>query len=323
VASEIDIPGAVRQHLLNQYQQWPVQSNRSSTLGFPCLRHLVYKRTRWREEAAPPADLLAIFAEGNLHEEAVITAMRNAGIKVILQQRAFEYKEHEITGSIDGQIVVDGASWPFDIKSTSSYTFRSLNTVEDVIAHKYHYVRSWRSQLVLYCLLAEKERSYLILKDKQTGALKQIEVPLDYAHAEELIQKADAINAHVKAGTLPDRIPYDADICGRCSFFGICLPDEALRAGAELVDDPEFAAKLGRRADLEGAAREFSRLDEEIKAEVKRRLTPGKEAVIGVDWLVRLTSSSRKAYQVPETDVVTVRIERLGPKHEHSTDTNA
>lgn len=311
-----DIPAAVRDRLLRSYEQWPVRSNRASALGHPCLRFLTYKRTRWQEEAIPPARLLQIFEEGKLHEEAVLASMRRAGFRVILQQRAFEYREHEITGTIDGQVLLgEGAAAetiPFDVKSCSPFTFRALSTMEQVRDHAYYYVRNWYAQIVLYCLLGNKPRGLLILKDKTTGELKQIEVPLDYTHAEELIRKADAVNAHVRAGTLPDRIPYDAGICGDCSFFHLCLPDEALRAGATLTDDAALEAKLRRRADLEAMAREFERLDREIKEQAKRQLAPGEETIVGVDWLVRAKPAHRKGYAVAESDYVTVQIERLG-----------
>ncbi len=306
------IPLTVLDRLVREYQQWPVRSNRASLLGHPCLRYLTYKRVAWQEEATPPATLLQIFEEGKLHEDAVLAVMRRAGFRVTLQQKAFEYREHELTGSIDGQVLLGAESLPFDVKSCSSYTWQSLNTVDDVRNHKYHYVRGWYSQLVLYCLMGNKERSLMILKDKSTGQLKQIEIPLDFQHAEELLKKADAINAHVKAGTLPDRIPYDEDVCGRCTMFHLCLPDEALRAGATLIDDADLQAKLERRAALEQAAREFERLDKAIKDQVELQLSPDTECVVGVDWIVRSKTQTRKGYTVSASTYQTVQIQRLG-----------
>jgi hypothetical protein len=308
-----NIPQQINDYRATHYEQWPVRSNRASILGHPCLRHLVYQRTHWRERAMPDLTLLSIFEEGGVHEQAAIALLNRCGFRVTLQQRAFEYPEHEITGTIDGSLLLNGASVPFDIKSTSSGTWRSIATVDDLRGHAQYYVRSWYSQLQLYMLLSNQPQSLLLLKDKQTGLLKQLALALDYHHCEELIQKADQINAHVRERTIPDRMPYDEGICGRCDFFHICLPDEALRSGATLVDDAAFQAKLERRAALEQAAKEFAQLDEAVKKQAKQTLGQAGECVVGVDWLLRTKQHTRKSFQVPESTYTTVTIQRLGP----------
>lgn len=310
-----DVATAVRDRAVAGWKQYPTRSNRASALGHPCLRYLTYKRRYWREEAPPEPTLLMIFGEGHLHEQAVIRSMLEAGFRVIEQQRAFEWPEHEITGMIDGLLVCGDEMVPFDVKSTSSYTFRSIDTTDDLRNHPYHYVRSWYSQMVLYLLLGNRERGLIVMKDKSTGLLKQILVPLDYAHAEELVQKAEAVNAHVRAETLPDRMPYDERICGECSFFHLCLPDEALRGGLQLLDDPELLAQIRRRLDLEAGAKEFDRLDKQIKDRCKQAFADEggtAEAVVGTEFLVRVSQQNRKGYEVAPSVVTMVKIQRLG-----------
>jgi hypothetical protein len=150
-----------------------------------------------------------------------------------------------------------------------------------------------------------------LLKNKNTGQLKQIIVELDYEYAEELIQKADRINLHVAQGILPDRMEYDEDICPNCSFFMLCLPHEALQAGASLLDDPELEAMLNRREQLKPFVDEYKEIDKAVKEQIKAALGEKGEAVIGTDWYVTVKQRTRKGYTVPETTYQDVKIQRL------------
>jgi CRISPR/Cas system-associated exonuclease Cas4 (RecB family) len=318
-ASLPDIPSLVREARVRRREQWPVRSNRASLLGHPCLRHLVYWRTAWDQAALPDPDLMALFEEGRLHEDAVLQAIRDAGLTVVEQQRPFEYREHQITGHIDCKVVWNGTAIPVEVKSTSPHTWESIGAFDDLRTHKFGYVRQWAAQMQLYLLLSNAETGLMLLKNKVSGQLKQIVVTLDYAVAEDLVRKADAVNAHIASGTLPDRIPYDEEVCGRCTFFHLCLPDEALRGGATIVDDPDLEAQLRRRADLEPLAREYDRLDRAIKDRAKQALGTGEEAIVGTDWLIRIKSVTRRAYQVAEATVQVVQIQRLGPAPREDT----
>jgi CRISPR/Cas system-associated exonuclease Cas4 (RecB family) len=312
-----DLPASVKQYLVDNFERYKVYSNRASLLGHPCERFLTYKRTRWQEEARPDDGLLSVFAEGAIHEDAVIRLLGSTGYRIIAQQTAFEWPEHQISGRIDGQLIVGdgrGEGIPIDVKSMSPYSWNEIRDHDptSVRDHQHHYVRGYYDQMVLYEIMGNKEQGILIFKNKVTGLLKQVEIALDYARAEELVQKADRVNAHVAAGTLPDRIPYEQDICGRCSFFHICLPDEALSAGLSLVDDPELEGKIRRRAELEDAHKEYERIDKDVKKQVEAAMLEDGEGVVGNDWLVRVTTRNRKGYTVDASSYREVKIIKVG-----------
>lgn len=309
-----DLPSIVLKHKVNSYQQWPVRSNRASQLGHPCEKFLVYQRTAWEKAEIPSPEKLVIFQEGNVHEEAVLSDLRKAGLRIIQQQRGFEYKEHEITGSIDGKLILDGKAIPLEIKSCLPFVFDSINSVEDIKNHKNYYIRAYLAQMNLYLLLDGSETGILLFKNKNSGALKQITVNLDLDIAESLIQKADRINQHVKNGTLPERIEYEEDICGDCSFFLMCLPQEALKSSAELVDDPDFEEMLNRRKKLEPYKKEYEELDKAIKNKIKKAVEGDGKLVIGTDWLITVKTQERKGYFVPDTVFQKVDIKFLGGK---------
>lgn len=300
----IDIIQAVNESKAKKIKQWPTHSNRASLMGHPCERFLVYKRTRWQEEALYDMGRQYIFDEGNLHEGAVLRTLEEAGFKLIEQQRPFEWKKYQITGTIDAKILNDGKVIPIEIKSFSDWSWRAINSIEDMLKSKAVYMRGYPAQMQLYLLLDEKEEGAFILKNKTNGFLKQIDVKLDFSFGESLIQKAERINAHIQAGTLPDRILYDDNVSGVCSFAHICLPE--VTHNATLIDDPEMEIKLDRREALKSIVDEYKDLEEGIKTYFKGK----PESIIG-KWKITSKEVSRKGYQVKDTTYWDTRINSL------------
>jgi CRISPR/Cas system-associated exonuclease Cas4 (RecB family) len=247
----------------------PCHTNRASSLGHICERKLVFDRTRWEEATLYDVGLQFIFDEGNLQEAQVLKDLAEAGWQVIEQQRDYEWKQYQITAHLDGKIVLDQA-WPLEIKSMNPYTFKQINSAQDIIQSKKHYIRAYAAQAQIYMLLSNSEKAVFIFKDKSSGLLKEIWMELDYQVAEELIRKAERINAYVAKKETPPPIPWDEDICGRCAYGHICLP-EAKREALELTDDPELELKLFRRFELAPARKEYEEIDGEIKDTVREK----------------------------------------------------
>lgn len=287
----IDIVQKVIESKASKIKMYPIHSNRASEMGHPCDRYLVYLRTRGGERPLHDIGLQFIFDEGNLHEDAVLKDLQNAGIKTIEQQRYFEWKKYQITGSIDTKILDDGKAIPIEIKSFSDWNWKAINSVEDMFKSKALYMKKYPAQLTLYLIMDEKEEGAFILKNKTNGLLKQIPMKLDFAYAESLIQKAERVNAFVEAGTLPEYIPYADNICGVCSFAHICLPD--VTHEATLLDDPELESKLDRRGELKSLKDEFDELDKEIREVLKEK----PEAIVG-KWQIKGKFIEKKEYTV-------------------------
>jgi len=274
----------------------PCHTNRASSLGEQCIRKLVYRRTRWQDAILHDEHLQRIFNEGNMEEREVLDELRGAGFIVIEQQRDFEWKEYQITAHIDGKILIDGTAYPIEIKSMSPFIFDSLRRSADMTKSKYAHIRAYVSQMQTYLLLSNSERGVFLIKNKSTGEIHEIWIDLDYELAEELIQKAQAINQHVAESTLPDRIPWDENHCGRCEFRHVCLP-EAQRKELLFRDDAMIADKLSEHESLAEAKSRYEKLDKEIKALLK-----GEEKVVIGDYLitgkeVRKTIPAKEAYE--------------------------
>jgi len=272
-------------------KQYPVNSNRASDLGLPCVRYHVLNRTRWQEKALHNVGLQQIFDMGNEIEKIVLRELDEAGITVIEQQRSFSWPEYSITGHIDGVIMAEDGAWPLEIKSCSPFVFKAINTINDLKNGKYGYLRKYPAQLTLYCLMSNKEKGVILFKDKTSGQLKEIWMPLDYELGEELLKRAESINAHVAAGTLPD--PINEDMwCDGCAFAHVCLPE---KIGKEVeIDTGELAILLDRLEELKPTYKEYEEIDEQIKKAVE-----GREKVLAGSWFCSGKWIDKKSYDIP------------------------
>jgi hypothetical protein len=268
---------------------YPVNSNRASDLGIPCIRYHVLNRTRWQEKSLHDVGLQFVFDMGSEIEEIVLKELAEAGIKVIEQQRSFAWPEYQITGHIDGKIFADEI-YPMEIKSCSPFVFKAINTIDDLKQGKYAYLRKYPTQLNLYLLMDGKEKGVFIFKDKVSGQLKEIWMPIDYDMGEETLKRAEEINKHVAAGTLPGPIGEEM-WCERCSFAHICLPDQI---GKEVeVDTGELAVMLDRLEALKPTAREYEEIDKQVK-----ELVEGREKILAGNWFISGKWIDRKAVQI-------------------------
>lgn len=268
----------------------PQHTLRASSLGDPCDRRHVYSLTRALEQLPHDVGLQRIFEEGELQEKAVIRELQAAGIQVHEQQRALEWKEYGITGHID--CVIYPEEIDCDIKSMSAHIFDSIffrgpgvyewSEVEEGFQKK-HWLRKYRGQITIYMLMTGRGKGMLLCKNKGTGALAQVNVPLDYAYGEELLQRAERVNAHVKAGTIPDRIPWDPEVCPSCSFYHICLPDHVGKDPLMFLEDAQVVAMLDELSELEEDGKRYVKVKEQANDWAKAR--PEKRICIG-NWLV-------------------------------------
>ena len=271
-------------------KQSPVYSNRASDLGLPCVRYHVLNRTRWQERALHGVGLQQIFDMGNEIEKIVLRELDEAGLTVIEQQRSFSWPEYSITGHIDGLLQTPDGLFPLEIKSCSPYVFKTINSVNDLTNGKYGYLRKYPAQLTLYCLMGNKEKGVILFKDKTSGQMKEVWIPLDYELGETLLKRAEAINAHVAAGTLPD--PINDDMwCEGCAFAHICLPEHI---GKEVeIDTGELATMLDRLDALKDAKKEYDELNDQVKKAVE-----GREKVLAGEWFVTGKWIDRKGFTV-------------------------
>jgi hypothetical protein len=262
------------------------RSVNASAIGHPCARSLVFDQCRI---AAANAELMPIFALGNMHErQAMIDlaeALHGTGMDVVRQQTPLPPNPYGIGGIIDlfieyreggKRIVVPG-----EFKSCAPQTYDKIDTLQDMKDAKQPWVRKYPAQLMIYLLLTNSPNGFFLLRNKITGKYKQINVPLDYEYAETLVKKAEEVTAAVakyraaqtdeeRVQALPPRIPFDPSICERCPHYEVCIPDpNSLPEADNRLWDVHLDALCREAERLEPMADEYEAAMEKIKAHCK------------------------------------------------------
>ena len=120
---------------------------------------------------------------------------------------------------------------------------------------------------------------------------------LDYGYAEGLLKKAEEINSYLdKEGEYPDRIPYDPDVCQRCDFRHICVPEEHFQSQVDILEDKKLEEMLDRRGEVKENRFEYERLDKEIKAIGKEM---EKDNLLIGNWIISRKTSIGKRKPSP------------------------
>jgi hypothetical protein len=292
-----NIPELLDAEAAKRIKAWPHPSNRASEAGHPCVRFLVLSRTDNDKRALHDVGLQRIFDLGNLFEDYMLRQMAAADIRVVEQQRAFEWKKFQLTGRVDGLWALNGDRIPLEVKSSSPNVFRSVVDMapSEMIASKYSWVRKYPAHLLLYMLMQGASMGVMIFINKTTGEQSQKLFILDgpmLEYAEAILKKLEAVNAHIAEGTAPAAALIDD--CKGCPFAKTaCFPGQDYGPGFEILSDAEAELKLARRAELEAAAKEYDEIDKELKDAFK-----GRTAIIG-DWKIESKERTRKGVDLP------------------------
>lgn len=212
--------------------------------GFhPCDRKMYYDITNWKDAAPHTAETQCLFDFGGTVEKAAIEQLEEAGYEVGGQQVGFEQKVANgvITGHIDGWISgreLGEHPLPLEIKG---YTFQAerIHSWRDMLDAPQAWLRSVPCQLQMYLLQASEARGVLVMFDKKSATPFPLPTELDLEFAEGLLKRAEDIYEHLELEIEPDRMPYEAAVCGGCPFAHVCQPLQSVEvaAGGEVFDE--------------------------------------------------------------------------------------
>lgn len=299
---------AVWESVLNERKVYPCHVNRASDIGHPCVRYLFFSRKRWEDRQLVDVGLQFIFNEGNMHEEAVFERLKRAGFKITETQRAFTDRKMNISGHIDGFIShcdLIQRPIPLEVKGLSSNNWASINSYDDMISHKQHYVRKYPAQLQMYMYLSETEVGLFVLKNKQTGQLKFIVVELDYDYVEEILKKIERVNKWCGGDAVPDETTEEIKICQSCAFNHLCFGDKEGLPGVVVMEDHAVEESLKKMEELKAPAAEYAGLKEEVAEAIKARAAKerdkeGKADIIVGDFVCSASRCNGTKYSIPK-----------------------
>ena len=284
---------------------YPCNNLRASSIGEQCERKLVLGITNWEDAEPHSASLQQIFDLGNALEGEVIRRIKEAGFEVLTGRKNFKINKPLISGREDIRIACPetGELYPCEIKCISPYTWDSINSVADMLNHKYPHVRKYPAQLQIYMYHFNKENGFFFLLNKVSGKIKVIESILDYDYVESLLQKAERVYKHIAAGTLPDTME-DSTNCTDCPFLIVC--GQAINRGEVSIDTGELEDLLQRREELLPVAREL----EEVKKQITSTIGDA-DMIFTRSYMVEIKTVHRKAYKVEACDYRKSTIKRI------------
>lgn len=258
----IDIITPWQEEMMRQGKPYIAARNNASSIGYPCERNLVYRRTAPSKQKSLEA--LERMIEGTKQHENVRAYLRQLGF-VLTEDEAPQFEPaYQLSGHIEGLISKNGIKMLYEIKTCAPYTFDGIKTLEDC-NKKSMWTKIWLDQCHTYMLMREYDSLLLILKNRALWKLKYFLIELDYDRADELLKKAERINEHIANKTLPDRIKYDVDVCGWCDYQYLCLPSIQIESASLIKDDPAFIELINQHEELREPKRKYDVLHKKIK----------------------------------------------------------
>ncbi|TPW18834.1 MAG: hypothetical protein FD126_3289, partial [Elusimicrobia bacterium] len=230
-----------------------------------CARQGVYEFTHWNQKPQHTWELEALFQAGKVNEEAFKVQLRELGLELVEDGVGLPPEmrsKFNIGGYLDWRIRWEGSRVPFEAKMMSPMIFdkiaglgpevlKSGGVSREMIQRgvesmkRFSWTRKYLRQLTVY-LIGLKEPVGIFALTNGRGAWKFVILQLDDALADQVLKTARTIKRHVAAGTLPARIDYDNETCGRCPFVNVCIPDIKQDARLKLLENEE----LGRLLEL-------------------------------------------------------------------------
>jgi len=291
--------------LSGKISSYPRKNPILSDIG-DCDRQICYSIKNWQIKPLPSVDLQARFEVGHVMEREMVREILDLGFDFVGAQDAVEIRGRGntllATGRIDGFIIYKGEKVPVEIKSMHPNIFDQVESIEDF--QKKPWLRKYIRQLMMYCYGHNKEYGLFALTNC-LGARKWFILYLDMGECELILQRLEKIHTHLSNDTLPDRIEYRDDVCGKCDFASICLKD-VVRSEADILTDDVLIADLERRESLKDTATEYGKIDKEIKKRLK-----GIEKGVAGPFYITGKNVHRDAYEVEPSDFWQTSIKKL------------
>lgn len=296
----------------------PVHTTRASSIGNDCERFLVYERTAGELRKPHDERTQALFDLGNHAERFVIAELASMGIDVLERARDYFDRDLELSGHIDGKLVIEGMERPVpaEIKGLNPFTAEKIENIDDIRHSQQGWVRKYYAQLQAYLHLDKSPLGVFVILNKVSGGIQFIDCPYDPLFADDLIRKVKSVRDAVRAKLLPER--HETSECARCPFLHVCMPDRTYGEAVKIMDEPELIAAIEKREANREAKKAFDEADKAVKSYLPDAAA---ELLVG-DWAVVGQTIQRKAYAVQAGSYVKWAIRNTNPKANSSEGSN-
>jgi len=302
-ATEIEksLKTAVDQHLLRSRKQFARTSNWASDLGTDCEtgRYHVLCRLKPELRPLPSVDLLKRFRTGTMAEGPNLRLLDDAGLKIVEQARPYQWPEKQISGRIEGKILVEGlGTIPFEHKACSPNSFRSILKHKEegipLTKSKFSWLRKYLGQLQIYNLMDGSEWGCWFYYEKLSGDFFFWLLEIDLEYVERLVRRAEQTNEHVSRNFIPEA--KRCQECDSCDFeTTACFTGKDYGEGFELaIDKQELNQDLRRWWELKPSKEEFEELNEGI-----RKMIEGRK-VLTEDFKAESILTETTVYDIPK-----------------------
>lgn len=269
-----------------------------------CVRQMVLEMTAGDQVKPFSPDTLANFRRGQDRERDLLADLKKIGrnadpsFETVGEQERFELKDHKgrvaISGKVDCRLRINGTriSAPLEVKSWNVNLTSRVKTFADLMENRW--TRSGAMQILCYLLGAQEEFGFLLLDRPGIPTLLPVELFANLHHVEDFLKKAECAMDHKEAGALPDYIDNPGE-CRYCPFFGSACNPPLLFKGATVLTDPKLLLDLEQWEELRPAAKEFDRLDDEIKERLR-----GTESAIAGPFVLSGKWQKQTKYNFPD-----------------------
>lgn len=251
-----------------------------------CLRALVYQ---WRGEKPdrPDGRKFFIFSDGQLHHQAIVKQLEEAGVEVTMKEAPIHDLERNLSGKLDALIRLDGKYYVLEVKSVNRYSF------DEILRDGPRDDHILQLQLYLYYVQnlykIDTKQGWILYKNKDTSLFYDYLIDYNESYVQVFFNQLKTIEEYVSKGILPDR-PYERTDwhCQYCDYENTCWQGVTPEKIVQITDE-ELVKLLGELVFVREQRKNYE-MKEEILADRLKELFKEKgifEGQIG-SYLVRL-----------------------------------
>lgn len=183
---------------------------------------------------------------------------------------------------------------PMEVKCMQTHMWAAVNHWRDLLRNPW--TRKYVRQLMLY-MRAKKQTEGLFLIDDFQGHWKILPVELDEAFIGDAVGKIERAAQARISGKVPERIPYDHQLCGMCNFQHVCIPDIAANPNIKVVDNTVLAQYL----EVREANMDSWKKVEKANAAIKKFFEGVKDGSFTIgNFIITRTMGLRTNYELPD-----------------------